>query len=75
MADLADKVIMVVLSFIIVLQILAETASDLGTASDCIVAANDTFALTNLFKKKGVIYIAFMIGIFMALYRLMRGRK
>jgi len=67
--NVSNKVIDIALSIIIALTLLADMATDLGTASDCIEAANTTYPLTSLLKKKGIIYIILIVGIFTLIAR------
>jgi hypothetical protein len=60
---LVSQVLMVVILLIITFQALADTSDDLGSAADNITAASDVYPLTNFFKKKGVVLLAFIAGI------------
>ena len=67
-STMTKNIINVIILVITVLTVLADQAADLGTASDAIVAANATYPFTSLFKKKGLIYLAVMAGIFLAIF-------
>lgn len=70
---------------IILYQVLADTASDIGSASDSLAVTNSTngtdagkdiYPLTSFFKKKGIILLALMAGIvIVAITAFMGGKK
>ena len=75
----ASGILLAVISLIIVYTILAETAADIGTAADGVATYNATgtlvtgdndaynsLPLTSFFKKKGVILLALMAGVVIA---------
>lgn len=61
---LAASVLVTIVLIIITFQVLGDTASDVGYAADNITNnGGSVYPLTNFFKKKGVILLAFMAGI------------
>ena len=75
----ASGILLAVISLIIVYNVLAETAADIGTAADGVATYNATgdlvpgdndaytaLPLTSFFKKKGVILLALMAGVVIA---------
>ena len=61
------NVLMLIILLIITYQVLADTAADVGDAADSIVANSATLPLTSFFKKKGVVLLALMAGVVIAL--------
>ena len=73
---LVRNVLFSVIMLIILYQVLADTATDIGNASDDIIVQNETYPLTSFFKKKGIVLLALMAGIvIVAITAFMGGKK
>jgi len=65
-----NKVIIGVISLIVLFQILAGTAADVGTAADELtVNGSATYPLTGLFGKGGVVLLLVMVGVLFAVLK------
>ena len=62
-------ILFAVITLIIVFQLLAATAGDVGDAADNITTLGaDTYPLVSFFKKKGIILLAFIAGIIISIF-------
>ena len=64
---MVKELLLVIILLIIVFRVLADTATDMGNAAGNISAQSDVYPLTSFFKKKGVILLAFIAGIVIAI--------
>lgn len=65
--NLVSEVLLIIIFLIIIFQVLADTAEDIGNAADNITAQSDVYPLTSFFKKKGIILLALMAGVVIVL--------
>ncbi len=65
--NLVSEVLLIIIFLIIIFQVLADTAGDIGDAADNITNQSDVYPLTSFFKKKGIILLALMAGIVIVL--------
>ena len=49
--NLVSSVLLIIIFLIIIFQVLADTAVDIGNAADNITAQSDVYPLTSFFKK------------------------
>lgn len=61
--NMVTNLFLVIIFLILIFQVLADTATDVGDAAANITAASDTYPLTSFFKKKGIVLLALMAGI------------
>lgn len=61
--DLVKKVIVGLVGLIVIFQLLAAFAPDLGAAANNITSQSETLPLTSLFAKGGVIFLIVMVGV------------
>ena len=71
--NMITNLILLVIMIVMLFSVLAETSGDLGDASDNLTNgdANDTLPFISFFKKKGILYLALMGGIVIALVKVM----
>ena len=69
---MVKELLLVIILLIIVFRVIADTATDVGDAADNLTSTTysdgaNTYPLTSFFKKKGVILLAFIAGIVIAI--------
>jgi len=67
--QIVNKVIVGVISLIVLFQVLAGTATDVGTAAESLTNESATYPLTGLFGKGGVVLLLLMVGVLMAVLK------
>ena len=67
---IVGSVIGAIIAVIVVYQLVGSTASDVGYAADNITGASDTYPLTGLFARNGLILLLFMVGLLVSFIKM-----